>query len=183
MQIHSSSEGMCETEVDILKMKWNRQRKENQNRTELWGKSALSYTGTSYIFRNNWDTTQSRKQTHKWKADQDLTLRSLGNHSPAAASFTAPLWSLRSFPFMGLCHRWPEMESLGRTAPGWCSGLSPHMARAWAGRHFSPPKGCGGGGIIWAWLNIYLFSLGQNFIQPIQTTEAPTFSLTTQKAV
>lgn len=101
MQIHSSSEGMCETEVDTLKMKSNRPSKENQNSTELWGKSALSYTGTSYIFRNNWDTTQSRKQTHKWKADQDLTFRTLGNHSPAA-SFTAPLWSLRSFPLMGL---------------------------------------------------------------------------------
>lgn len=30
-------EGMCETEVDSLKMKSNRQRKENQSSTEPWG--------------------------------------------------------------------------------------------------------------------------------------------------
>lgn len=156
MQIHSSSEGMCEAEVDTLKMKSNRQRKENQKSTELWGKSALSYTGTPYIFRNNWDTTQSRKQTHKWKADQ-VTFRSLGNHSPAA-SVTAPLWSLRSFPSRasvtgGL--KWSRWEEWLRTML-WPE--SSHTARAWTGRHFSPPEGCGGGGIIWACLNISVFT-------------------------
>lgn len=102
-------EGMCETEVDSLKIKSNRQRKENQSSTELWGNqlwvipALLIYAGITGILLSQENKRTNEKLTKISHSGLSGTTALLppsqlhcgpSVHSPSGASVTGGLkWS------------------------------------------------------------------------------------------